>query len=260
MRLARLAEGEWVTRLLLLAGWMLVLGSGCKPFQKLPRFQEPPASQAAASQYHLEGFDWQKVERVLLLPLRNESAYTRSGEEIQTALTEELRRLGRFEIIIATPEHLTRLSTGFHQNSAFDEAILGEIAKKTRADLVLHGTITQYSPYPQPRLGVVLQALSPDDGRVVASVDGLWDTTDVSLAEKIRANYRRPMRLRPRLRSPEVAPGSFPAELAHDSPATFHRYICNELSRALIGEPETIVPTSGRLRLRFGAGSTLSNK
>ncbi len=250
-----------MARLLLLAGWMLILGSGCKPFQKLPRFQEPPAPQTASSQYHLDGFDWQKVERVLLLPLRNESAYTRSGEEIQTALTEELRRLGRFEVIIATPEHLVRLTTGLHQNSAFDEAVLGEIARETRADLVLHGTITQYSPFPQPRLGVVLQALSPEDGRVIASVDGLWDTTDASLAEKIRANYRRPMRLRPRLRTPEVvAPGSFPAELAHDSPATFHRYICNELSRALIGEPEAIVPTSGRLRLRFGAGSTHWNR
>ena len=245
-------------RLLLLTGWMLVLGVGCKPFQKLPRLQEAPVPPTAASQYHLEGFDWQKVDRVLLLPLRNESAYTRSGEEIQTALTEELRRLGRFEVITATPDHLVRLSSSVHQNSAFDEVVLGEIAKEMRADLVLHGTITQYSPFPQPRLGVVLQALSPEDGRVVASVDGLWDTTDASLAEKIRANYRRPLRLRPRLRNPEVvAAGSFSAELAHDSPATFHRYICNELSRALIGEPETIVPTSGRLRLRFGAGSKL---
>ena len=105
-------------RLLLLV-LTLAFAAGCKLVERLPRFQELPAAQTTASQYHLEGWDWKGVSRVLVLPLRNESAYTRSGEEMQAALTSELQRLGRFEVVAATPEHLQRLSTGVHQNGVF---------------------------------------------------------------------------------------------------------------------------------------------
>ena len=240
-------------RLLLLV-LTLAFAAGCKLVERLPRFQEPPVAQTTASQYHLEGWDWKGVSRVLVLPLRNESAYTRSGEEMQAALTSELQRLGRFEVVAATPEHLQRLSTGVHQNGVFDETVLWDIAKETRADVVIHGTITHYSPYPRPRIGVVIQAVSPAQGKVVASVDGLWDTTDAALAEKIRMYYRQQTRpLPPRIRNSTIAKDdSFATELSLDSPALFQRYICHQVSRTLIGEPDAILQTGGRFKL--GAG------
>ena len=116
-----------------------------------------------------------------------------------------------------------------------------DLAKLTRADVIVFPTITQYSPYPRPRLGLILQAVSPLDGKVIASVDGLWDTTDAAIAEQVRTFYRqRPKPLPPRVRNHEIATDdSFAGELALDSPALFQRYVCHLGSRVLIGLPET---------------------
>ena len=66
--------------------------------------------------------------------------------------------------------------------------------------------------------------------------------------------YRQQTRpLPPRIRNSTLAKDdSFATELSLDSPALFQRYICHQVSRTLIGEPDAILQTGGRFKL--GAG------
>src|SRR5262249_35075761 len=149
------------------------------------------------SQYHLAGWEWQRVDRVLVLPFLNESPYTRAGEETRAAFTSQLQRQGRWEVISAAPDDQAVLAAQIHRNGRFDEAAMLILAQQTGADVIVHGIVTQYSPYPRPRMGLILQAIGPQEAKVVASVDGLWDTTDDAVAERCRIYYRQSAHVRP---------------------------------------------------------------
>jgi hypothetical protein len=205
----------------------------------LPKNLEPPPAPITRSEFRHPDWDWSRVARVLVLPPLNESAYTRADEEFHAALTGELQRLGRFEVVAGPPDDCARLAAKIHRDGTFDEALMLELAKLTRADVVVHVAVMQYSPYPRPRMGVVAQAVSPARGKVIASVDGLWDTTDAGIAEELRTYYRqRPKRLPPRVRNHVIASDdAFAEELALDSPALFQRWVAHVVAVSLVEDP-----------------------
>lgn len=201
--------------------------------------RNPPPQPPTFSQYHLPGFQWENVDRVLVLPFLNESQHTRAGEEVRAALTSQLQRLGRFEVVSAAPDERDVLAAQIHRGGRFDELAMIALAKRTSADVVVHGIVTHYSPYPRPRLGLILQAVGPAEAKVVASVDGLWDTTDAALAERCRTYYRQRARPKPAfVRNHAIATDdAFSEELALDSPALFQRWVCFEAGNALLELP-----------------------
>lgn len=217
----------------------VVLGGGCHLFDgKLRR--HPKAEPPTFSQYHLDGWDWSRVDRVLVLPFLNESSHTRAGDEARAAFTSELQRMGRFEVVNAPSDDKAVLAAQIHRGGRFDEAAMLEVARATSADVVVHGIVTQYSPYhPRPRLGLIIQAVSPQQAKVVSSVDGVWDTTDSAIAERCRTYYRQRVRpLPPWIRNHVIASDdSFAGELALDSPALFQRWVCHESVLTLLGLP-----------------------
>jgi hypothetical protein len=213
----------------------------------LPRNLEPPPAPVTRSEYRLDGWDWNRVARVLVLQPLNESAYSRADEEFHAALASELQRLGRFEVVAGPPDDCARLAATIHRDGTFDESLMLELARLTRADVVIHVAITQYSPYARPRMGLVVQAVAPSQAKVIASVDGLWDTTDAGVAEEIRTYYRqRPKRLPPRVRNHVIATDdAFAEELALDSPALFHRWVAHVVAETLVGDESKSGPKYG---------------
>lgn len=211
--------------------------AGCSLFNKGKL--EPKPQPATFSQYHLAGWSWDRVDRVVVLPFLNKSPYTHTGDEVRAAFTSEMQRMGRFEVIYNGPDEQALLATEIHQAGRFDEATMLAIGRATNADVVIHGVITQYSPYPRPRIGLIIQAVAPREAKVVASVDGIWDTTDVALADRCRIYYRQRVRQRPPfIRNNVIASDdSFAADLALDSPALFQRWVCHEIVLTLFGLP-----------------------
>lgn len=199
----------------------------------------PPSYPPTFGQYHLPDFRWANVDRVLVLPFLNESEHTRAGEEVRAALAAQLQRLGRFEVVSAAADERDVFAAQVHRGGRFDELAMIALAKRTSADVVVHGIVTHYSPYPRPRLGLILQAVGPAEAKVVASVDGMWDTTDAILAERCRTYYRQ--RAKTKLafvRNHAVATDdAFSEELALDSPALFQRWVCFEAGNALLELP-----------------------
>lgn len=221
-----------------LVGVGLCLVTGC---QLLCRIKEPkpvPVAAPTYSQYRLSGWDAGSLTRVAVLPVHNESQYTRAGDEFRGALIAELQRLGRFEVI-ATPAETTDHAREFRRAGRFHEGVLLDVARTVQADAIVYATVTHYTPYPRPALGVVVQLVGPLDGKVLASVDGLWDTTDGLIAERVRTFYRQTPRERPPwIRNHVIASDDgFASELALDSPALFQRFVGMEIAATLLGLP-----------------------
>ncbi|HEV3439242.1 MAG TPA: hypothetical protein VG122_17880, partial [Gemmata sp.] len=125
--------------------------AGCSLLDRLAERRDRVPAPPTFSQYHLNGWSWDSVARVVVLPFLNESEYNRTGDEMRAAFTSEFQRLGRFEVIAIPADDRASLAAQIHRNGQFDEADMLELAKQTRADVVIHGVITQYSPYPRPR-------------------------------------------------------------------------------------------------------------
>jgi nucleotide-binding universal stress UspA family protein len=201
----------------------------------------PPRVEPTFSYYHAPGLEWEKVSRVLVLPLDNESSFNQVPEQVRRALASEFQQAGRFEVVPAPPDVWAAVSSQVRQNGRFNEAVMIELARAARADLIVVGTVSQYSPYRLPRLGLTLQVVSPADAVVVASVDGLWDSTRLDIAGRARAYYR------------EAAKGGrsapFPETLALESPQYFQRFVCHEAVAALLAVPRPppppVVPVAG---------------
>ncbi len=224
-----------------LSALALAAGVGCHLIESSPlltKNQMPPPPPITYSRFHQPGWDWAAVGRVVVLSPRNESVYTRAGKEFHGELAAALQRLGRFEVVTAPFDDHARLSSVTHQSGRFDETVLLALATETRADVILLPTVSQYSPYPRPKLGVVVQAVAPAAGKVVASVDGVWDASDGGIAEQVRTYYRqRPTPLPAYVRNHTiVADDNFAADLALESPALFQKFVANKVAAILIGE------------------------
>ncbi|HEY1187333.1 MAG TPA: hypothetical protein VGE74_06725 [Gemmata sp.] len=227
---------RWMGTIAVLA---LATLAGCELLDRVRQKHKPLAGPPTFSQYHLDGWQWDQVARVVVLPFRNESEYTHAGEEAREAFVAEMQKLGRYEVIPTAPDDRAYLAAVSRCGGRFDEALLHDIAKSTHADVIVYGVVTNYSPYPRPRMGLVLQAVGPEEAKVVASVDGLWDTTDQAIAERIRMYYRQRAKERPPwVRNHVIASDdSFAGELSLDSPNLFRRFVCREASLSLIGYP-----------------------
>lgn len=228
---------------------VVAVAAGCGIFQQ-GRFPNLKPREPTFSQYHQEGWDWQRVDRVLVLPFLNESPHTRAGEEVRAAFASQMQREGRWEVISAAPDDRAVLAAQIHRSGRFDEAAMLLLAQQTGADVVVHGIVTHYSPYPRPRLGLILQAVGPQEAKVVASVDGLWDTTDTAVAERCRIYYRQSNHVRPAFlrinRLPLADDDTFAGEIALQSPALVQRWVCREAILALQGKkiPGVVSPGS----------------
>lgn len=237
-------------RRLAAAALVALAGAGCSLFDGKGKLGKQRPEPPTYSQYHLSGWSWDRVDRVLVLPVLNEPASaltandevrdTRAGDKIRNAFTSELQRMARFEVVAAAPDDQAFLTAVVHRDGRFDEAVMLDLAGRTHADVIVHITVTHYSPYPRPRLGLVVQAVGAAEAKVVGSVDGVWDTTDAAVAERCRVFYRQRTHPRPgfiRRNHVIATDDEFAGELALESPALFQRWVCHEAILALMGYP-----------------------
>jgi hypothetical protein len=184
-----------------------------------------PQTEPTFSYYHAPQFQWERVGRVLVLPFNNETSFPHVGEEVQNSLVTEWQQMGLFEVVPAPVDMPVALAHVVRENGRFNEVVLIQLARMYRADAIVMGTVTQYSPYTLPRLGLALQVISPGDATVAASVDGLWDAANLTIAQRARAYYRQHTK-------PRDEP--FTVELVLESPQLYQRFVCCEAVSVLI--------------------------
>jgi hypothetical protein len=215
----------------LLVGMTLL--ASCEHFR--PQAADPPFSY-----YHAPQFQWGGVARVVVLPLDNETAFPHAAEEVRNALVTEWQRMGLFEVVPAPADVAVEPSHVIRENGRFNEAALVRLARLYRADVVVLGAITQYSPYTLPRLGLVLQVVSPGDAAVVASVDGVWDAANFLVTQRARGFCKQYTGTHDEMLAPE---------LILESPRLFQRFVCFEAANVLVNSSCPLQPSKVKAAL-----------
>lgn len=219
-------SGVTVTRIaltvrLLFALFSLSLSGGCA-------HDRPPDAMAAVApfqQYLDPRTDWSAIQRVVLMPLANQTAYPKVSEEMQTNLAAELQRAGRFDIVVATKEEASAKARDIFAKGQFDEVELLRIARDYQAQAVLFGQVTQYHPYNPPRVGLSLLMIHPAEGIAIATSDGLWDAREIATANQAKQLYGKS------LSWPQSMIG---ADRVLESPDVFQRFVSQQIAVSLM--------------------------
>lgn len=201
--------------------------------------RSPDVAPAIApfQQFVAPNVDWSTVQRIVLMPLANHSTFPRAAAELQTNLAAELQRAGRFEIVVAAREDPGARSQDVFARGQFDEVEVLRIAREYQAQAVLFGLVTQYQPYSPPRVGLSLLMISPGDGIVIASSDGLWDSREANTSTQAQNYFKQS------LHWPQSVLGS---DRVLESPDVFQRFVCQQIAQSLMPPTGlTIVPIDG---------------
>ncbi len=216
------------------------LTSGCLHTKaSLPAFTHVVAPY---QRFVAQNFDWSSVQRVVVMPLGNQTAYPRVGQELQANLAAELQRAGRFDIVVATRDDPGARSQDVFRSGEFNEIELLRIAREYQAQAVLFANVTQYHPYAPPRIGVSLLLVSPAEGIVIASTDGLWDAREASTSAQAQVHFKQTQSW------PQSLMGS---ERVLESPDVFQRFVCEQIAVSLYpaaaGPTNTVMPVVGAM-------------
>ena len=204
--------------LFLLASVVLNLLPGCaqrsEQSVKVPLF----------NQFVTDNLDWGEVQRVLIMPLGNQTAHAGVDEAVQSALATEFQRVGRFEVIVGRPTETARLAEDVFSDGTFDERQLLTLANQYHVQAILLGRVTQFHPYAPPRLGLSLMLISPGQAVVIAAVDGVWDAREQATADRAREYYAQTLNFPDTLLA---------TDLVLESPDVFRRYVSHSVAQSL---------------------------
>lgn len=215
---------------------LLTLGVGCAH----DRPAESMATVAPFQQYLDPRVDWSSIQRVVLMPVANQTAYPKVADEMQTSLAAELQRAGRFDIVVATREDPGAKARDIFARGQFDEVELLRVAREYQAQAVLFGQVTNYHPYNPPRIGLSLLMVHPAEGIVIASSEGLWDARETGTAAQAKQLYGQT------LSWPQSMLG---ADRVLESPDVFQRFVSQQVATSLIpAGPSVGLPASNEVQ------------
>ena len=201
---------------LILAGLAISL-AGCRSEEIVPqpmRFTE----------YATQDFDWEQIQRVVVMPVANRSDTPQVPEQMQRALVAELQRTGRFEVFMAKNDSEDPHTDEVFSGGKFDEEKLLKISKRYNAQGVLFAKITEYHPYTTPRIGLSLLLVSPAEAVVIAATDGLWDLREAQTQGRARCYVQKNL---------EFGESLLETDRVLVSPHNFQRFVAYELANAL---------------------------
>jgi len=204
-----------------LLGLLVLLPLGC--VRQTIQVAEP-VKPAPFQQFIAQNFDWSTVQRVVLLPLANQTEFEHVSVELQSNLAAELKRTGRFDVVLVTHEDATVHAHDVFQQGTFDELELLRLARQHDAQAVVFGNVTHYHPYSPPRVGLSLVMISPAEGVAIASADGLWDAREQTTALQARTYLAQQLSWRQ---------GLLGMDRVLDSPDVYQRFVCQQIASSL---------------------------
>lgn len=191
----------------------------------------PVVNQVVApyEQFVARNFDWSTVQRIVIMPLANQTPFPRVGDEMQSNLAAELQRAGRFEIVREANEDLGARAADVFASGRFNEIEVLRIAREHQADAVLFANVTQYHPYARPRVGLSMLLVSPAEGIAIASLSGLWDAREATTSIQAQAYFRQSQNW------PRSLLGT---DRVFESPDVFQRFVCQQIAGSFAPSPD----------------------
>ncbi len=197
---------------------------------QLKKDKSPPIDHIDSpfQQFIAPNCNWPSVQRIVLMPVANQTAYPKVDDEFQANLAAEIQRVGRFEIVVATRDDPGARAQDIFANGQFNELEVLRVAREYQADAVLFASVTQYHPYAPPRLGASLLLIGPAEGIAIASINGLWDMREGNTAKQAQAYFKQT------LNWPRSLMGS---DRMLESPDVFQRFVGQQIAMSLNPSP-----------------------
>lgn len=145
--------------------------------------QPIPPPQAYWDQSVFEG----EYQRVLALPLLDDSGQAGSTEVVTSAIRDELLKLRRFEVVTPNPSDASLMTeAGPKRTGRIDVGSLVDLGRRYGVDAVLFGAIDHYRAYEPPALGMSLSLVEIGSGRILWHVRDFVDGADHDTALAMR--------------------------------------------------------------------------
>lgn len=202
---------------------------GCKSKEIAPG---PPV----ATNYATPDYDFDAIQRVVLMPVFNRSNAPGVAQQMQTALAAELQRSGRFEVLMARGDTEDPELGSVFTNGTFDEEAIDKIRRRYNVTGVIIAEVTQYHAYNPPRIGLNVLMIDPAESVVVASVDGVWDLREAQTLAKVRAHVRDHL---------DFPQSLFSEDRALDSPDAMQRFVAYEVAKSIESSTQRLMPVDG---------------
>ncbi|MBN1916615.1 MAG: hypothetical protein JW889_01795 [Verrucomicrobia bacterium] len=190
-------------------------------------------------------FEQLGIRRVAVMPFIDRSRYAAASTQLTESFVSELRKARRFDVTESrVDEPLAQLTAARGSFDAVKVRLLGETLN---VDAVVVGEITEYRPYRPLAIGLRIVMVDTRSGRVVWTVDEMFDTDELAVANLARAYYYD-------IVDPEAS--EYKADRPLRSMATFTRCVCYHFIRTL-DRPLTAeaVPTVSSTSIGVGANA-----
>ncbi len=166
------------------------------------------------------------VRRVVILPTGNETKHRGAEEIFQKALAEALQATGHFEVIRLAPADLEGLPPPVPSMASYSEKLLALLSRRYRAEGVAFSTLRSYHPYWPMRIGASVNVVDTREAVTMASVDGIWDASQESIARQARGFFARQ---------------TFQQSLPHNdlilhSPRNYSAFVAYQIATAIVAD------------------------
>lgn len=167
-----------VGRLLMVLGaGVCALAAGCaKPPETvapIPCYMESPGALAT-------------VGRVVLVEPPSDTATAAVARDLAQALARAMAARQIFQIDLATPGEAGLEESAMDGRHTLTLEQMKAMRTALRTDVVILAALTEFHPYPRMRMGLRLRMTDLGTGRLIWSVDHVWDGTEESTAKRIQ--------------------------------------------------------------------------
>ena len=168
--------------------------------------------------------DFNTVGKVVVLELKNETAYPDVSEAITVGLSESLKKKHIFTLNTLRHDDPIWRDMDLSDTSSYSLEELALIRKNVKADAVLFGSITRYDPFPHMSMSMHLKMVDLRNGKLLWAIEQVWDSSDRRLEERMKYYYKNVLRS-----------GYEPMDwqILTTSPRNFNKFVVYEVSRTL---------------------------
>lgn len=143
---------------------------------------------------HVESANLQNVRTLCLVELHNNTAYPQISSDVTESLYQALQKKQISGMSMLRQNDVTWRNLQIRTDSAFTLEQLLETRKMLGVDAVIIGTITSFSPYPHMAMGIQLKLIDLRDGRIICSIEQIWDTADKTTEKRIKKYFEQQLR------------------------------------------------------------------
>jgi len=177
-RLRAASRKSWGIILLLL----VVVLSGCRTHS---------ASVPVSNYYYLNPNNkLNTIGRVAIVELDNDSSYPQISTDVTQALYQALQKRQVFGLTVVRQHDPSWRSLQLDWDSTYTLEQLLAIREALKCDGVLHGTVTEFRPYPHMAVGLRMKLLDLRDGQLQWALEQVWDSADKTTEKRIKSYFK----------------------------------------------------------------------